>query len=73
MQIKNTSDLRQMLLEEIDAVRSGTSDAKKAHAISNLASKVIQSSKLDLDMMKFNIANQGIEKSANSVLQLVNN
>lgn len=72
MQIKTTAELRSMLLEEIENVRSGKSDARKAHAISNLASKILQSAKLDLDMMRFNIANDGAEKSSHKVLQLVN-
>lgn len=72
MQITNTSELRQMLLEEIDNVRKGTSDPNKAHAISTLASKVLQSAKLDLDVIKFNLANEGAAKSGDRILQLVN-
>lgn len=71
-EIKNTSELREMLLQEIENVRNGTSDPKKAHAISTLASKVLQSAKLDLDVVKFNLANEGAAKSGDRVLQLVN-
>lgn len=54
MDIKNTAELRAMLLKTIEDVRSGVIDAKSAGAISNLSSKIIQSAKLDLDVMKAN-------------------
>jgi len=72
MSIRNTSDLRTMLLETIEAVRTGTMEAKAAHAISNLSAKVIQSAKLDLDVLKYNANSDNAIKAGDKVLQLVN-
>lgn len=72
MAIKNTSELRQMLLETIEQVKAGSLDPKQAHAISNLSSKVIQSAKLDLEVLKYNALSDGANKAGDKVLQLVN-
>lgn len=72
MAIRNTSDLRLMLLESIEAVKVGTMDPRAAHAIGGLAAKIIQSAKLDLDVLKFNITADGAVKAGEKVLQLVN-
>lgn len=50
--VRNTADLRQMLLDVIDDVRRGKVDPKEAKAISSLASQVLTSAKLDLDVRK---------------------
>jgi hypothetical protein len=73
MSIKNTSDLRAMLLESIEAVKNGTMEPKQAHAIGGLSAKVIQSAKLDLDVLKFNLISESAVKAGEKVLQLVNN
>lgn len=72
MAIQNTSDLRRMLLDSIEAIKSGTMEPRAAHAISNLSAKVIQSAKLDLDVLKYNVLNEGATKAGEKVLQLVN-
>jgi len=70
--IRNTADLRVMLLETIRGVKEKSIDPKEAHAIANLSSKVLQSAKLDLDVIRFN-AQEGITiKAGEKVLQLVN-
>lgn len=72
VELKNTSELREMLLETINSVRTGKTDPRSAQAIANLSSKILQSAKLDLDVLKFNVANQGLAKAGEKVLQLVN-
>ena len=52
MEIKNTEQLREMLLESIQAVRDGKMDSPQAHAISSLSSRVLQSAKIDLDVIR---------------------
>ena len=61
-----------MLLESIEAVKNGSMEAKQAHAISNLSAKVIQSAKLDLDVLKYNMLSESTVKAGEKVLQLVN-
>ena len=50
--VRNTSDLRKLLLESIDGVRNGKVDHRQAQAISALSSRILQSARLDLDVMK---------------------
>lgn len=69
--IRNTSDLRKMLLETIEGVRSGSVDPKQANAIATLSSKVLQSARLDLEMMRFNVQNDEVANAGQKVLQLV--
>lgn len=69
--IKNTSDLREMLLETIQSVREGTLDPKQARTIAALATTILHSAKLDLDMLRFNIAHEGAAEAGKQVLSLV--
>lgn len=50
--IKNTSDLRAMLLDTIEGVRDGSLEPLQARAISSLSCQILQSAKLDLDVAK---------------------
>src|SRR4051794_45168 len=50
--VRNTSDLRKLLLESIEGVRKGSVDHRQAQAISALSSRILQSARLDLDVMK---------------------
>ena len=50
--VKNTADLRNLLLEAIEGVRKGKVDHRHAQAISALSSRILQSARLDLDVMK---------------------
>ena len=50
--VKNTADLRNLLLEAIEGVRKGKVDHRQAQAISALSSRILQSARLDLDVMK---------------------
>lgn len=51
--INNTSDLRVILAETIGALRSGAMEPKTANAIAGMSTKIIQTARLDLDVMKF--------------------
>jgi hypothetical protein len=70
-QIMNTSDLRKMLIETIDGVRKGSIEPQQASAIARLSTQILQSAKLDLDVMKFNIANKELELTAHDPLKLI--
>lgn len=50
--VKNSEDLRGMLLSTIEDVREGKIDFKKAGAISSLSGKILYSAKLDMDFAK---------------------
>ncbi len=50
--VKNTADLRNLLLEAIEGVRKGKVDHRQAQAISALSSRILQSARLDFDVMK---------------------
>jgi len=53
--VKNTADLRIMLLEAIEGVRKGKVDHRQAQAISALSSRILQSARLDFDVMKLGL------------------
>ena len=57
--IKNTADLRAMLLDVISDVRAQRIEAGDAKAISSLASQILTSAKLDLDVMKAAVGENG--------------
>lgn len=69
--IKNTADLRAMLIDTIDQVRNGSLDAKQARTIAALSTTVLASAKLDLDFLRFRVANESLDVSAKNVLQLI--
>jgi len=56
--VKNTADLRNMLLETINGVRKGKVDPRQAQAISALSSRILQSARLDFDVMKLTMDTQ---------------
>lgn len=69
--IKNTSDLRKMLIETIEQVRGGTIDHKQARTIATLSTTILQSAKLDLDVLRFHAANAELGDSGKQVLNLI--
>lgn len=69
--IKNTNDLRSMLLETIEDVRSGDIESKQARTIAALATTVLHSAKLDLDVLRFHAANESVGKAGENVFNLV--
>lgn len=73
--IRNTADLRKMLIETISEVRSGQIDPKQARTIAALSTTILQSAKLDLDFLRFHAANEGLgdalEDTSRNVLNLL--
>lgn len=51
--IKSTSDLRQVLLDTINKVRSNKIGTKEASVIATLSAKVMQSAELDLKATRY--------------------
>lgn len=51
--VKNTSDLRKLLLETIEGVRKGKISHQQAQAISGLSARILQSARLDLDVIRY--------------------
>lgn len=50
--VRNTSDLRALLIDAIEGVRKGKLDPKQAQAIGGLSGRILQSAKLDLEVMR---------------------
>ena len=46
--VATNENLRKVLLEELNALRSGKSDIKRTNAVVSLTGKLIQSAKLDI-------------------------
>lgn len=65
--VKNTGDLRNLLLEAIEGVRKGKVDHRQAQAISALSSRILQSARLDFDVMKMSSYNRNKVKAPSSV------
>jgi len=66
--VKNTADLRRVLLEVIEEVRNGKTSYQDASAISGLASSVLKSAKLDFDVSRKQTNNEDNEIQAVSLL-----
>ena len=58
----STNDLRKILIDTIDSVRRGDISPSAANAVGNLSGKVIQSAKLDLEVMRLSAA--GMDQAA---------
>ena len=69
--IKNTADLRSMLIDTIDGIKTGKLEPKQAQAISALAGKILMSARLDLDAIRLNSQTEGGMQAGTQVLQLV--
>lgn len=69
--IKNTSDLRKMLIDTIADVRSGALDPKQARTIAALSTTILSSAKLDLDFLRFHSANKDLGDQSANVLNLI--
>lgn len=69
--IKNTSDLRKLLLETIEDVKNGKMDPKQARTIAALSGTILQSAKLDLDFLRFSASNKELDDTGTKVLNLI--
>ena len=65
--VKSTNELRKVLIDTIENVREGSITPAAANAVGNLAGKVLQSAKLDLDVMR--LASAGFERSPAPLLE----
>lgn len=59
MPIRNTSDLRAMLIATIEEVRSGKIDCRQAATIAKLTTTVLASAKIDLEYLRFQSGGAG--------------
>lgn len=50
--VNGTSGLRTLLMETIEGVKDGTIEPRRAQAIGALTGKILQSAKLDLEVLK---------------------
>lgn len=53
MEIKNTADLRQALIEQLSQLREKKIDVKEAHQFTSTAREIVKLARLDLDYMKY--------------------
>lgn len=53
MQIKNTDQIREVIIEEIQLIKKGDSNPARANAIANLIGKLLSSVKLDIEVHKY--------------------
>ena len=51
--INNTVNVRQVLADEINDLRTGKSNPAKGNAIANLSGKILQSVKLDIEVHRY--------------------
>ncbi len=49
---RDTSTIRDILFDELDGLRNGTSDPKRAAAVAKLAQQIISTAKVELDFHK---------------------
>ena len=60
-----------MLIETIQQVRSGELDPAKARTIASLSTTILQSAKLDLDFLRFHVANEDLGNKVRDVVPLL--
>lgn len=72
LMVRNTSDLRKLLLETIGEVKAGVMDAKTARTVAALSTTILQSAKLDLDFLRFHSREDGVNNAGQKVLALIN-
>lgn len=53
MEIKNTDQIRETIIEEIQLIKKGESNPARANAIANLIGKLLSSVKLDIEVHKY--------------------
>ena len=62
-----------MLIDTIEQVRNGSLDTKQATSVAKLSSVILNSARMDLEVMKFHANSEGVETKAmeHKVLNLV--
>jgi len=51
--IRTSEGLRNILFDEIDGIRNGTSDVKQANAISKIAKTIVEATKLEMEYSRY--------------------
>lgn len=51
--IENTENIREVLTDEINAIRLGKSNPARGNAVANLIGKMLQSVKLDIEVHRY--------------------
>lgn len=59
---RDTSTLRDILFDELDALRSGNGDPKRAQAVANLAQQIISTAKVEMDFHKLQMKAEAVGK-----------
>lgn len=67
---RSTSGLRTALFEEMEALRSGTSNAQRARSVAMMANSILQSVQVEIEYHKYVNANQGKVVGENKVVPL---
>jgi hypothetical protein len=67
---RSTSGLRTALFEEMEALRSGASDAQRARSIAMMANSILQSVQVEIEYHKYVSANKGKIEGQQKVVQL---
>jgi hypothetical protein len=51
--VRSSAGLRDAIFDEIDALRSGTSNATRANAVAKLAATVVETVRMEIDVQKY--------------------
>lgn len=67
---RSTSGLRSALFEEMEALRSGDSNAQRARSVAMMANSILQSVQVEIEYHKYVSANKGKVEGENKVVAL---
>lgn len=67
---RSTTGLRDVLFEEMEALRSGVSNAARARSIAMMANSILQSVQVEIEYHKYVSANRGRIEGDEKVVQL---
>lgn len=67
---RSTSGLRTALFEEMEALRSGASNAQRARSVAMMANSILQSVQVEIEYHKYVSANKGRIEGENKVVSL---
>lgn len=70
---RSTSGLRTALFEEMEALRSGASDAQRARSVAMMANSILQSVQVEIEYHKYVNANKGRIEGQPKVVELGTN
>ena len=67
---RSTSGLRSALFEEMEALRTGVSNAQRARSVAMMANSILQSVQVEIEYHKYVSANKGRIEGEQKVVQL---